>query len=57
MTQFLGVLLGLPSLVVESQRLLLKPVVAFAAAFGIFSFAASYFQPSRHEPDEEDEEI
>ena len=57
LTQFLGILLGIPSLVVESQRLLLKPVVAFAAAFGIFSFAASYFQPSSHRADEEEEEI
>lgn len=55
--QLLGVLFQMPALVVESERLLLRPVIASAAAFGLFSFFASYFSPGGMEADEEAEEI
>lgn len=57
LAQFLGVLLEVPELVVESERLLLRPAIASAAAFGLFSFFASYFQPGGNDKDEDKEEI
>jgi len=57
LAQFIGVLLGLPWLLEGSKQLLLKPAIAAAAAFGLFSFLASYVQPGGLEADEEREEI
>ncbi|GEM_PF-5249248 len=57
LAQLIGVVLQIPELVTESERLLLRPAIASAAAFGLFSFVASYFQPGGKENDEEMEEI
>lgn len=57
LAQFLGVVLQLPWLVEGSERLLLTPAIAAAAAFGLFSFFASYFQPEGPDNDEELEDI
>ena len=55
--QFVGVLLQMPQLIVLSEAYLLKPAIAAAAIFGIFSFLASYFQPGGQDSDEGLEEI
>ncbi|MGQ7828865.1 hypothetical protein [Altererythrobacter sp. Z27] len=57
LVQFIGAVLQIPALVVMGEELLLKPAIAAAAAFGLFSFFASYFQPGGQENDEEREEI
>ncbi len=57
LAQFFGVLLELAWLVEGSERLLLTPAIAAAAAFGLFSFFASYFQLGGPDADEEQEEI
>jgi len=55
--QFAGAILQIPELITASERLLLRPTIAAAAAFGLFSFFAAYFQPSGKVNDEEAEEI
>ena len=55
--QFVGAILFLPDLITGSEKILLKPVIISAAAFGVFSFFASYFQPGGKSNDEEEEEI
>lgn len=55
--QFVGAILQIPELVSASEEMLLRPAIAAAAAFGLFSFFASYFQPGGQATDEEAEEI
>ena len=55
--QLIGALLQIPELITQSEHFLLKPAIASAAAFGLFSFIASYFQPGGQGNDEEAEEI
>ena len=55
--QLLGVVLQLPWLVEGSERLLLTPAIAAAAAFGLFSFLASYFQAEGPYDDEERDDV
>lgn len=57
LAQFVGIVFEVPALVEESEELLLRPAIAAAAAFGLFSFVASYFQAGGKENDEELEEI
>ena len=55
--QFLGVVLQLAWLVEGSERLLLTPAIAAAAAFGLFSFLASYFQAEGPQDGEDGEDV
>lgn len=55
--QFIGVIFNLPDLVITSKAILLKPIIASAAVFGLLSFFASYFQQDDTDKDEDEAEV
>ncbi len=46
LAQLAGVILHSPSLLAQSEALLLKPTMVSAAAFGLISYFSSYFSPA-----------